>query len=273
MNTALKIRLIHLIPIIASLLFGFLCALILLTAQMQLYAVTPFQEGVWSLANALYFVVLVGVGATVLYILLKRKKQRIITIITSLALVSATLMLSIVYLTAIFLTINMPYSDVLILVPAIFISALTVLAIFRAHNKIGNLAILLLGGALGTFLGSTIPTLSAILILGFLAVYDTFAVYRGPVGKIALGGLEHLRGLSYSFKDIQMGLGDLTFYSMLSGHMLLNFGYASCVASIIGILLGCTLSFKMLEKKGMFPGLPFPILFGLTAGLLATLFF
>jgi hypothetical protein len=67
-----------------------------------------------------------------------------------------------------------------------------------------------------------------------------------------------------------MGLGDLTFYSMLSGLMLVNFGFISCSASIIGILFGCLLAFKMLEKKGMFPGLPFPILFGLTTGLLAS---
>jgi presenilin-like A22 family membrane protease len=109
------------------------------------------------------------------------------------------------------------------------------------------------------------------LILSFLAVYDAFAVYHGPVGKIAHSGLEQLRGLSFSFKDIQMGLGDLTFYSMLSGHMLLYFGFFPCLASLIGILVGCLLAFKMLEKRGMFPGLPFPILFGLTAGFLVSL--
>jgi presenilin-like A22 family membrane protease len=128
-----------------------------------------------------------------------------------------------------------------------------------------------LGGGLGAFLGFSIPTLSAFMILSFLAVYDAFAVYHGPVGKIAHSGLEQLRGLSFSFKDIQMGLGDLTFYSMLSGHMLLYFGFISCIASLIGILVGCLLAFKMLEKRGMFPGLPFPILFGLTAGFLVSL--
>jgi zinc transporter ZupT len=68
-----------------------------------------------------------------------------------------------------------------------------------------------------------------------------------------------------------MGLGDLTFYSMLSGHMLLNFGLISGLAAIIGVLLGCFLAFKMLEKYGMFPGLPFPIFLGITAGLLVLL--
>jgi hypothetical protein len=58
---------------------------------------------------------------------------------------------------------------------------------------------------------------------------------------------------------------------MLSGHMFLSFGVVSCSASIMGILFGCLLSFKILEKKGMFPGLPFPIFFGLTASFLASL--
>lgn len=271
MNSTPKTGLIHLTPVVASLIFGFICALILLQAQIQLVPVTPFQEGVGSLANAAYFVILVAIGATLLYVLLKRKNQKIITLITGFALTTAILMLSVVYLAALLSTANLPYADLLTLTLALPITAIGVFAIFKTHGKISNLVILSLGGALGTFLGNSIPTLSAVLILGFLAVYDTFAVYRGPVGKIAQGGLEHLRGLSYSFKDIQMGLGDLTFYSMLSGHMLLYFGYAAFAASVAGILVGCILSFKMLEKKGMFPGLPFPILFGLSASLLTAL--
>jgi presenilin-like A22 family membrane protease len=271
LNSRVETGLIHLAPIIASLLFGLLCALILVSAPIQFYPVTPFEEGIGSLANAFYFVILVAVGATILYVLLKRKSQKIINIIIGFALTTAILMLSVFYSAAVFSMSDVPYSDLLSLVPALFITAVAVFAIFRTRNRISSLTILFLGGALGTFLGSAIPTLSAILILGFLAVYDTFAVYRGPVGKIARSGLEQLRGLSYSFKEVQMGLGDLTFYSMLSGHMLLNFGYAACAAAIVGILLGCVLSFKMLEKKGMFPGLPFPILFGLVMGFLATL--
>ncbi len=271
MSGTVKTRLVHLTPVLASLLFGVICAFILLAAPIDLYSVTPFQEGIGSLGNAAYFVVLVGIGATILYILLKRKNLRIVTLITGFALTTATLMLSIVYLDAVLLILNTPYPDVLALVLSLVVTVSAVLVIFRTHGSLSNITILSLGGALGTFLGSAIPTLSTILILGFLAVYDTFAVYRGPVGKIARGGLEHLRGLSYSFKDIEMGLGDLTFYSMLSGHMLLNFGYMACLAAIVGILVGCVLSFKMLEKKGMFPGLPFPVLFGLSAGLLATL--
>jgi hypothetical protein len=84
-------------------------------------------------------------------------------------------------------------------------------------------------------------------------------------------GLDQLQGLSYSFKDVQMGLGDLVFYSMLSGIMLFNFGLISCLVSLVGILVGSFFTLVMLEKKGIFPGLPFPILLGLVGGLLASL--
>jgi hypothetical protein len=63
----------------------------------------------------------------------------------------------------------------------------------------------------------------------------------------------------------------LVFYSMLSGSMLLNFGVISYFVSLVGILAGSFLTFVMLEKKGIFPGLPFPIFLGLVGGLLASL--
>jgi presenilin-like A22 family membrane protease len=145
------------------------------------------------------------------------------------------------------------------------------LAIFRLSSNARNIAVICLGGALGVFFGASIPLSSALLILAFLAIYDVVAVYRGPVGKIARSGLDQLQGLSYSFKDVQMGLGDLVFYSMLSGTMLFKLGWLPCIISIVGILAGSFLTLVMLKKKGIFPGLPFPILLGIAGGLLASL--
>jgi presenilin-like A22 family membrane protease len=130
---------------------------------------------------------------------------------------------------------------------------------------------LVLGGALGVFLGWSIPLVSALLILAFLAVYDVIAVYKGPVGKIASSGLDQLTGLSFSFRDIQMGLGDLVFYSMLCAAMLRWFTWVSYAISFAGVLAGSFVTFLVLEKKGMFPGLPIPIFLGLAGGLLGSL--
>lgn len=271
MSDKFKAGLIYLTPILVSLLFGVSCTSLILTSSVEIYPITPLSENVFgSLGNALYFVVLVGVGASSLYFLLKRRSYKLIRIVTGFALTTAVFTLSFIYLSAAFSKFIIPHIETLILTSSLLITILVDFTIFRAHNRGCNLIVLCLGGALGAFLGVSVPTRSTILILCFLAVYDIFAVYRGPVGKIARSGLEQLRGLSFSFKDIQMGLGDLTFYSMLSGHMLLYFGLVSCLASIVGILLGCFLAFKMLERKGMFPGLPFPILFGLTASFLTS---
>lgn len=262
---------VYLVPILASLLFGLGCAYLLLTQSVTLVPVTPFPEETASgpFGNAFYFVILIALSATVFYLLLKRKSRKIITILIGFALTTASLLLSVVYLSAIFSSV--PSLEILVLPLSIIVTVAFDIAIFRLGSKARNTAVICLGGGLGVFFGASIPFLSALLILGFLAIYDVFAVYYGPVGKIAAhSGLDQLQGLSYSFKDVQMGLGDLVFYSMLSGSMLFNFDLISCFVSILGILVGSFLTFVILEKKNIFPGLPFPIFLGLVGGLLAS---
>lgn len=90
MNQSFKAQLIHLVPIVVSLLFGIGCALLLMTSTMELYSVTPFPENpTGSVGNAFYFVVLVGAGASLLFFLLKRKKLRLIFFVTGFALATA----------------------------------------------------------------------------------------------------------------------------------------------------------------------------------------
>ena len=263
---------VDLLPVVASLLVAVFCASIMLNAPVSLYAVTPFPASTaGSLGNGVYFVVLAAVGASLIYLLLKRRNLKLVTLITGFAITAAAFLLSSVYLYDALSIFNVPYATVLGLVLAVPITVLADLAVFRSRGRSYSLAILLLGGGLGAFLGISIPTLSAVLILSFLAAYDVFAVYRGPVGKIAQSGLEQLRGLSVSFRDIQIGLGDLTFYSMLTALVLTTGGPVLCIVSIMGVLIGAFVALKMLERRGIFPGLPFPVALGL-APLIVLLF-
>ncbi|MEM3731379.1 MAG: hypothetical protein QW667_05140 [Candidatus Bathyarchaeia archaeon] len=274
MNNHFKVRPTYLLPILASLVFGVFCSFLILTSPLEVYRVTPFPEGYLSLFNALYFVILVGVGATIIYFLLRRRSRKIVNVIVCFALTTAVFLLSMIYLSAAFSKFALAFTHARLLIP-IFSFLITIfvdITIFKIQGVISDIIVLFLGGGLGAFLGVSIPTLSTILILLFLAAYDAFAVYQGVVGKIASLGLEQLRGLSFSFREIQIGLGDLTFYSMLCGHMLFNFDLIPCLTSMAGILFGCFLAFKMLERKGIFPGLPLPIIFGLAAGFLPFLF-
>lgn len=270
MNKSFKAEFIHLAPVTLSLFFGVSCAYILMASGIELFSITPFKEEspVGPIGNALYFVVLVSFGALVLFFFLKKGSFRLIVLVTGFALVSAVFLLSMLYSYAFSLVLAPLPTEVLVAL-SMGITASVSYVFFGTKSRLGDFMVLLLGGALGALLGTCIQTLSTMLILCFLAIYDIFAVYRGPVGKIARVGLEKFRGLSFSFKDIQMGLGDLTFYSMLAGHILLYFGIVPCLASMAGVLIGCFLAFKMLERKGVFPGLPIPIFAGLALGFLA----
>lgn len=265
-----KFQMAYLVPILASLIFGLGCAYLLVPQQSEVIPVTPFPENTPSgpFGNAFYFVILVAVSATLFYILIKRRSKRIIKALITVALTTASLLLSLVYLSAIFA--YFPSWSILVIPLSIAITVMFDIAIFRLGSIARNTAVVCVGGALGMFFGFSIPLYSAVLILAFLAVYDVIAVYRGPVGKIAQSGLDELQGLSFAFKDIQMGLGDLVFYSMLTGSMFFNFlpSVLPCLVSIVGILAGSIITFFMLEREGIFPGLPFPIMLGLAGGLI-----
>jgi len=134
--------------------------------------VAPFPEenvsGIFG--NAFYFVILIAVTATVFYILLKRKNLKLITLLIAFALTTASLLLSVIYLSVIFAFV--PSLEVLVLPLSMGIAVINDLAIFRLGSKACNAAVICLGGALGVFFGNFIPFLSGVLILGFLAVYD-----------------------------------------------------------------------------------------------------
>ena len=270
-----KFQMVYLVPILASIVFGLGCAYLLKPQQPATIPVTPLPQNTasGSFGNAFYFVILVAVAATIFYLLLKRRSKRIIKALIVVAMTTASLLLSLVYLAAVF---NYFPSVGFLWIPlSIAITGLFDFAVFRLGSLARNIAVIGIGGALGVFFGFEIMLWTAVLILAFLAVYDVFAVYRGPVGKIAqsTGGLEDLQGLSYDFRDIQMGLGDLVFYSMLVGTMFFSFpsSVLPCLFSVVGILVGSIITFFILERKGIFPGLPFPIMLGLALGLITAL--
>jgi presenilin-like A22 family membrane protease len=274
-ETKFKVSLVYLVPILASMLFGLGCGWLLKPQQTQVIPVTPFPDDTTSgpFGNAIYFVILVAISATVFYFLLKRKNVKIVKGLIFLAMTTASMLLSLVYLSAL-LAYTPFYSDSIVIGLSILITVLFDLSIFK-YTKARNVVVIGLGGALGVFFGFSIPLYSAIAILIFLAIYDVIAVYRGPVGKIAQSGLDQLSGLSYGFKDIQMGLGDLVFYSMLIGAMFFSFpsSILPTLMSLVGICAGAVITFFMLEKRGIFPGLPFPIVLGLAFGLITASIF
>jgi len=267
-------RAIYLVPVLASMLFGLLCATLLqkpTPSSPPAYPITPIPQTTSSgpVFNAFYFVIIIAIGAFVIYMLIKYRNRKTLNFLTGFALTTAFMLLSLVYLSRLFSSV--PNSLPLVIALSIAIVVLADLVIFRLGGKTSEALVVGLGGALGVFLGANLNLPTAFVILTFLAFYDIVAVYYGPVGKIASSGLEQLKGLSFSFKEIQMGLGDLVFYSLLTGAMFININLIASLFSIIGIIAGSYLTLLVLEKREVFPGLPFPIALGIAFGLLASL--
>ncbi len=278
-----KARIIYLVPILASMLFGMLCASIFVKPSAAaiasgatpppVYPVTPISPTTpgGSLFNAVYFVVIAAVGATIIFLIIRYRRRRILRFLTGFALTAAFLLVSFVYLLA--LLSHVPNNIPIVIALSITIAVLADLAIFRFGGKVADAVVLGVGGALGVFLGANLPVTDSVLILVFLAIFDVVAVYRGPIGKIATSsGFDEMKGLSFSFKDFQMGLGDLVFYSLLTGTMFIQISLAACLFSVVGILVGSYLTFLALERREVFPGLPFPVALGIAFGLIAGFF-
>jgi len=272
-----KVSLVYLVPILASLFFGLGCAWLLGPHQgespSQVFpdvSVVPFPDDIPAgpVANGLYIVALVAVGATLCFFMLKRNNLKLIKVVLSLVMTMAAMLLSLIYLSTFLAYVNV-HNDFLVIALSVLLTVVCDLIIFK-FSKYRSVVIICLGGALGVFFSFVIPLYSTIVILVFLAVYDVFAVYRGPVGKIAQSGIDQFPGLSYSFKELQMGLGDLVFYAVLIGTMYFSFSSSMlpAVMGLVGICLGALITFFMLEKREVFPGLPFPIMLGLAFGLI-----
>ena len=109
-----KFQIVYLVPILASLIFGLGCAYLIAPHQAELVPQsTPFNTDTPGapFANGLYFVILVAISASIFYILLKRKSKKIIKALIVVAMTTASLLLSLVYLSALFS--NFPCLDYL----------------------------------------------------------------------------------------------------------------------------------------------------------------
>ena len=235
---------------------------------MELEAVLNLPEaGFGFLFIGTIFVFIAGVSATLIYFLMKYSLQFLVRLLIGVSFSVLTFSLVSLYSELLLEVVGVEF-PFMILFLASSATIYVILEVILRKGRLYEVVILAFGGATGVLLGASIPLLSGVTVLLLLAVYDVFAVFRGPVGKIALKSLDKLPGISFSFRGVHVGLGDLTFYSMLVSRIFLSYGWLALVAATFGVLLGSFLSFKMVEKKGMFPGLPFSVLLGLLGAFL-----
>ncbi len=276
MSKKFKAKPSQLVPEISAIALAGLLTYSLQSSKAPIVPITIFPETTSGITlNAGIFVVLMAATGTVMYLFIKFGLKRVVRYLINFALLALLFFLFTWYGTLYenYLPEFLSSASWRWLLVSLLGSAALALSVYKSKGVLHLAGIVLIGGLTGTFLGVSIPTLTAVALLVALAGYDLFAVYKGPIGKMAQAtNLEEFTGAVFTYGDLTVGMGDMVFYSMLASNSMLNFGLLPFLAASVGLVIGAYLGFKMLEGRDMFPGLPFAIILGLAFMFVASQF-
>jgi presenilin-like A22 family membrane protease len=173
---------------------------------------------------------------------------------------------------------------------AIFAVGLTYLYFSDKLSKIlRNIYVLGVGTLIGAFMGIAMPLWTTIVLLVGVSVWDYISVKRGPIkgimeimGHVDPDEVRNLTKEDLDQAEIQIGIGDVAFYSMLTSGCLISSGrelisglqltilgsILTTVLASIGILIGTFITLRALRKNTILPGLPLSIFLGLFLAVL-----
>ncbi len=265
---------LQILPVLAALVLAGILTFGLQASQAEIAVITIFPETPSGVTlNASIFVVMMAAAATMIYLLLKFRRKSIVRYLMTAAMFFVTFFLlnwySEAYASHLAPIVNV--YDLSWIAFTLIVSVLLLLALHRGSSIPRLLAVTVVGSLTGTFLGASIPALTAIVLLAALAVYDLISVYRGPIGKIAeMTDLEEFKGAVFTVGDLTIGMGDIVFYSMLVSTAMINLGTLAYLGGFTGVAVGSFLGFKLLERREVLPGLPLSIGMGLAAMFIAS---
>src|SRR2546425_2338293 len=271
-----KPSLAHLYPVVLSLAITGGLGYIPASQNVQVQPIVGGDTLPTASISALYFVLALAVSATVMLLLVRKGKMSFLQRTVKIALVFVSFAVALWYSSILFSLAGGPLSDPLatavLLVVSVIVAAAVGLLVFGGNKTLQILGVAVLSAMTGLFLGASIPLLTALILAGALVVYDTIAVFRGPIGALAKSvEVSDLPGAVFTYKELSIGMGDMVFYSLLATTALWNFGSLAFFTAAVGILAGTFLGFKALARYEMFPGLPFSLLLGLAGIGLAVL--
>ena len=160
---------------------------------------------------------------------------------------------------------------------SLLLSALAVMLVglnifVKASPWLSTIILGFIGAEVGSFFAQTLPPLTALILPIAFALYDIYAVFRGPLKHlVGTSPGVALTGMSVKLGEFTLGLGDVVFYTMLPSLAYVSTGsLAATIATIVAIDVGVVATLFLLSRKRLLPGLPIPMLLGV-ATLLAFL--
>lgn len=172
---------------------------------------------------------------------------------------------------------------------------LTILMIYRYFTsksiKTKNFIVLYIGLLIGASMGVLMPLWTTLAILIGISFWDIFAVLykHGPIKQLIEivskpdedngvsdeDFIEKIKSGEYTYdtSKLEIGIGDLAFYSMLTSSALVQTNnLIVMILTSIAIILGTGITISALKRNKILPGLPISIFLGIGTMMLSWYF-
>ncbi|MCS4539246.1 MAG: hypothetical protein HYU03_00945 [Thaumarchaeota archaeon] len=223
-----------------------------------------------SAGNALILVAFVFATTLLALFLVRRNKVNLFRLLiftgTLVAIFVLTLLAADNFLSPLF---GERVSTTLSLTLAVVLAAILAASTFIARlASLRSVVTVLLSAEVGSYLASTIPFLTAILIPVVFSIYDIYAVFKGPLKHLISISPENIGPISTRVGEFTIGVGDTVFYSMLPSLVFFQFNLVCAIITALAVNAGVVFTLYALARSRMLPGLPIPMGMGLLALLL-----
>lgn len=261
-------RFLWVLPLVAVLLVALGIAYLTISVDAPMISIVPFshEDETEIMMNVFFILIIASLSSPFLYLTLKKGWISLLEKMFAVGGGFLTLFLTGVLSMHLFRMYPSFFMFFQVWLCIFFITlsiAFTIAGVFSEGIK--NVIFMTYSSVSGSFLGMGIPTFSMVYILFFLCIIDLLYYRAGLLKKIvniSKGRAIFVR-LRYSDRELFIGLGDLTYYSMLAAHSFVNFGITTAIFSTFLTLAGWNLTSFLTKKTDIFPGLPIPLGLGL----------
>lgn len=270
-----RIAALHLVPpIISTAFISIIFALIHKLSNIEIEA-TPFSEAqlgaTGAFLNMILYISLAFIGGFALYILFRKAKINILKLIFTIFYFFTSFFTLLLLEDEVLIILGIQTINIFIYFLPVFLLAflITYISMFSKSKNAKKITIIFFSSLMGFLLGISLPILTLTFTLIALSLYDIYSVKKGPIKNI-MKTIEENKSqfdeltLSYTSQNIEIGLGDLIFYTALNVRVVINYSIFSILMTFLGIFIGLLITCKLLEKEHMVPGLPLPSLLAIT---------
>lgn len=219
-------------------------------------------------------------GVTFLYWLIGRHKDFELRVLVAIVVAPTSAIIVIILSQTILLVLTKTISSfmaTLIVLLSLYVAVFSVLFILSNafSTRVRNFIFTLYGALLGSFVSLLLPTVSLIVLLVAVSLYDLFMLNSRWVAAM-VRDLTLSRGAAsrfgYSGGGVQIGIGELIFYSFIPAHVEAYYSLPLLILTLAMTMFGIVVNTWMLGRKDFLAGLPAPIFLGLIPLILSLLF-